>query len=169
MISKVDPIASLYRTEARKNYPIQNTMCGYTGSPDNTLVSKHYISEFIINDIALAIIGIHLLAFPTDPYRCAKREAQALVIQDIIYYYMDMNYEVIVIGDFNDFDGEVLDKNNNKPTSKVLEILKGKFGTQANKYELYSVAENLEQSERYSDWNDENNDCQSTDGEFSHK
>jgi len=167
MVSKIDPIAPLYRTEARQDYPIPNSGCGYTGEPGNTGVSKHYISEFIINDIAVVIIGIHLLAFPTDPYRCAKREAQALVIQEIISDYSSMNYEVIVIGDFNDFDGVVLDKNNNKPTSKVLDILKGNFGTYENEYELFSVAENLEKSERYSDWYDENNDCQSTDNEFS--
>ena len=167
MISKIDPIITLYRSENRKNYPIQNTMCGYTGEPGNTGVSKHYISEFLINDISVVIIGIHLLAFPTDPYRCAKREAQALVIQDIIYYYITINYEVIVIGDFNDFDGDVLDKNNNKPTSKVLDIFKGNFGTYANKFKLYSVLENLQKNERYSDWYDKNNDCQSSDDEFS--
>lgn len=33
--------------------------------------------------------------------------------------------EVIVLGDFNDFDAQVLDVNDNRPTSTVLEILKG--------------------------------------------
>ena len=142
MISKIDPLYLYTELKIEKKYPIQNT-CGYTGEPGNTGVNKHYISEFLINDIAMVIIGIHLLAFPTDPYRCAKREAQALVIQDIIYYYISINYEVIVIGDFNDFDGNVLDKNNNKPTSNVLDIFKGNFGTYENKFKLYSVLERI--------------------------
>ncbi len=36
--------------------------------------------------------------------------------------YITQKYEVIILGDFNDFDGEVLDVNNNKPTSQVLNI-----------------------------------------------
>ena len=167
MISRIDPLIPLYRTENRKTYPIEGSTCGYTGEPKTTGVSKHYITEFLVNDIAFVMLGIHLLAQPTEPTRCAKREAQALVIQEMIAYYLSMNYEVIVVGDFNDYDGMVLDKNNNNPTSKVLEILKGDFGTYKDKYQLYSVAENLEQSERYSDWYDKNSDCQSTDNEFS--
>jgi hypothetical protein len=37
----------------------------------------------------------------------------------------DRRLEVICLGDFNDFDAEVLDVNDNRPTSRVLEILKG--------------------------------------------
>lgn len=39
-----------------------------------------------------------------------------------------------MMGDFNDFDGKILDVNNNKPTSQVLDILKGD--------NLFSAAEN---------------------------
>ena len=38
--------------------------------------------------------------------------------------FLDRQYEVIVLGDFNDYDGEILDINNNIPKSHVLEILK---------------------------------------------
>ena len=67
--------------------------------------------------------------------------------------------KVIFIGDLNDFDGIVLDVNSNKPTSQVLSILKGAFGEYKGKYELTSVAENVKQSERYSDWYDSDNNC----------
>jgi exonuclease III len=107
----------------------------------------------------VAFIAAHLLAIPTESSRCAQREGQASVLQPIIANYISRGYEVILLGDFNDFDGEVLDVNNNKPTSQVLNIFKGNFGDYAGKYELISVAENVAQSERYSDWYDSDNNC----------
>ena len=64
-----------------------------------------------------------------------------------------------MMGDFNDFDGQVLDVNSNQPTSQVLNILKGEFGAYKGKYTLNSVAENVAQSQRYSDWYDSDNNC----------
>jgi len=64
-----------------------------------------------------------------------------------------------VIGDFNDYDAEVLDVNNNKPTSRVLDILKGYKGDLSGLYELHNVAEEITQNERYSDWWDSDNNC----------
>jgi exonuclease III len=57
-----------------------------------------------------------------------------------------------MMGDFNDFDGKVLDVNSNKPTSQVLDILKGNN-------QLFSAAEKIEQSQRFSDWYDSDNNC----------
>ena len=167
MITKIDPIRDLYRTEERVNYPIPNSKCGYTGAPGNSGVSKHYITEFSINDMDIVMIGAHLLAYPTDTERCAQREAQAQVLQNVIIGYHKKNYDIIVLGDFNDFDGEVLDSNNNKPISQVLDILKGNMGMYAGEYELSNSAEKMPQSERYSDWWDKNGDCKSVPTEFS--
>jgi endonuclease/exonuclease/phosphatase family metal-dependent hydrolase len=105
------------------------------------------------------MIGAHLLAIPTDPLRCAEREAQASILQNVIFGYINKAFEVIMIGDFNDYDAEVLDLNNNKPTSIVLDILKGYKGDLSGLYELYSVAENIDQKERFSDWWDSDNNC----------
>jgi exonuclease III len=41
----------------------------------------------------------------------------------------------------------------------VLDILKGYKGEHAGKYELYSIAETIPQSSRYSDWWDSDNNC----------
>jgi exonuclease III len=162
MLTRIDPIVNLYRTEDRFNYPIEGSKCGYTGQSSNTGVSKHYITEYVINNIKIAFITAHLLAFPTDPTRCAEREAQAMVLQNVINNYTIKGYEIIFMGDLNDFDGTVIDANNNIPTSKVLELLKGD-----GKYELFSISENIVQSERYTDWYDENNNCKSSSNEFS--
>ena len=158
MLTKIDPLTSLIRSDEKASYPIEGSECGYTGS-GSTGVSKHYISEFNINDINIAIIGAHLIAIPTESSRCAQREGQATILQGIIKSYIEKGYEVIMMGDFNDFDDEVLDMNNNMPNSKVLEILKGKYGENANTYKLTSVAEYLPQFLRFSDWYDSDNNC----------
>jgi exonuclease III len=165
MITKVDPIKTLYRTEDRVSYPIPNSTCGYTGATGTSGVSKHYITEILIDEIHIAIIGTHLLAYPTDKQRCAEREAQAQVLQKVISDYIQRGVEVIVSGDLNDFDGTVLDANNNKPISSVLNIFKGVVGTY--KYTLKTVGEKIQQDDRFSDWYDENGNCQSTENEFS--
>jgi endonuclease/exonuclease/phosphatase family metal-dependent hydrolase len=160
MISRIDPSTNLYRSEMKMNYPIENSKCGYfPSSPQSTGVSKHYISEFVLGTTHIAFISAHLIAIPTEPSRCSQREAQASILQSIIYGYIQKHYEIIMIGDFNDYDGETLDVNNNTPLSSVLQILKGYSGTYAGSYKLYSVAETILQNERYSDWWDSDDNC----------
>ena len=159
MLTRVDPIVSLYRTELRYDYPIYGSKCGYTGTPGSSGVSKHYITEFVFNRMNVALITAHLIAYPTDPSRCVQREAQAMVLQTVIFDYINRDYEIIMMGDFNDFDGKVLDVNNNMPTSQVLDILKGNFGTYSGKYALHSIAETIVQKDRFSDWYDSDNNC----------
>jgi hypothetical protein len=159
LITRVDPMINLYRDETRYTYPIPGSKCGYTGPSGTSGISKHYITELDINGLQIAIIGLHLLAIPTDPTRCAEREAQALVGQQIASKYLGLGYEVIVIGDLNDYDGVVLDSNNSIPTSQVLEILKldGKLIT-TNTW--------IPQESRYTNWWDKDNSCVSTSDEF---
>jgi len=161
MLTKIDPLISLYRTEERANYPIEGSLCGYSGAAGTSGVSKHYITEFTLDagETMIAFIAAHLLAFPTDSVRCAEREAQAMVLQSVISGYIERGYEIIFLGDLNDFDGVVLDAKKDIPTSKVLDILKGNWGNKGTEYQLYSVAETIPQEERYSDWYDENSDC----------
>lgn len=167
MLTKIQPIVNLYRTEEKVNYPISGSNCNYTGTPGTSGVTKHYITEFNISNINIVMIGVHLLAYPDDVQRCAQREAQAQVLQNVVFEYYKKNYEIILLGDLNDFDNNIDDSNNNKPISKVLDILKGNFGYHAFEYELYNVAETIPKSERYSDWWDKNNDCISSSNEFS--
>lgn len=158
LLTKIDPNVNLYRSEMRYDYPIFGSKCGYYGS-GSTGLSKHYITEFKINGMDVALISAHLIAIPTDPARCAQREAQASIIQSLVYNYILKGYEIIVMGDFNDYDGEVLDVNSNKPTSMVLQILKGMKGDLSGKYDLFNAAEFICQDERYSDWWDSDKNC----------
>jgi len=157
-LTTIDPFINLYRTETRVNYPIPGSTCGYTGSGSSG-VSKHYITEFNLGDMKVAMIGAHFIAFPTDPSRCSQREAQAQVLQYVVSNYVSKGYEIILLGDMNDYDGDVLDMNSDKPTSKTLRILKGMEGEMKNTYSLVNVANKIPQSERYTDWYDSDNNC----------
>lgn len=158
MLARIDPVDSLNRTEIKYDYPIENSHCGYTGN-GTTGVSKHYISHFFINNIKIAIISAHLIAFPTDKTRCSKREAQASILQRVIYEHIQEGYEIIMMGDFNDFDNSVEDINRDEPISMVLDVLKGNQGELKGKYLLTSVATKIPQFMRFTDWYDSDNDC----------
>ena len=162
MITKVDPLVNLYRTETKVSYPVPGSKCGYTGSPGSSGVSKHYITEYNFGNLKTAFIAAHLLAYPTDTARCAQREAQAQVLQYVVYDYILKGYEIILLGDMNDFDAEVLDINSDKPISKVLDILKGLAGEWSGKYTLTNVASRIVQNERFSDWWDSDNNCETS-------
>ena len=159
MLTRIDPLVSLYRSEEKVSYPISGSKCGSTTVSGTTGVSKHYITEFKIDSMNVAMIGAHLLAIPTEPSRCVQREGQAQVLQNIVSSYIQKGYEVIVIGDMNDYDAEVLDLNSDKPTSRVLDFLKGLDGDKKGVYTLTNVATKIVQSERYSDWWDSDNNC----------
>lgn len=152
LLSRITPRVPLYRTEEKYEYPIAGSQCGYTGSPSKTGVSKHYITEFDLWDIPVALISAHLIAIPTDPSRCAQREAQATILQGVVAGFLEKDYGVIVIGDMNDYDGTVLDMNGNIPNSRVLDILK-------NNGQLGSVMMQLLSMDRYSDWWDSDSNC----------
>lgn len=153
MLSKLVPQIPLYRSEEKVAYPIDGSMCG-SEKNGTTGVSKHYITEFNMFGLNVAVIGAHLLAIPTDPDRCAQREGQAIVLQNMVTFYVDKGYEVILIGDMNDYDNDISDVNDNKPTSRVLSILKGNY--------LSNVAVNINKEDRYSDWWDSDNNCNTT-------
>lgn len=158
MLTRIDPKTSLNRTGMKYDYPVEGSMCNYTGN-GTTGVSKHYISEFLINDVNIVIIAAHLIAFPTDKARCSKREAQATILQVVINEYFEKGYEVIMMGDFNDYDDIVKDLNDDTPNSMVLDILKGISGDYSGNYLLHSAASLIRQDERFTEWYDSDGNC----------
>jgi endonuclease/exonuclease/phosphatase family metal-dependent hydrolase len=168
MLTKLVPSRNLTRTDETHSYPISGSRCGST-STGTTGVSKHYYTAYNINGKTIYMVGAHLLAFPTDASRCSSREAQASIIQHLVYELLsaDPGAELILLGDFNDYDAEVSDSNSDKPISMVLDILKGLTGTYAGKYILESAASKVGQTQRYTSWWDPNGDCESTLNEMS--
>ena len=165
LITKLDPSSGkLSRINNRGSYPLKNSKCGYTGQGGTTEVSKHYFTEFKFGGMDVVFIGAHLLAMPTDPERCAKREAQASILRSLIESYHVIGHEIIVYGDFNDYDKEILDLNNHEPISRVLDIIKYGFKNDNNEnleitpVHLISSEEKVKKEDRYSLWWDENGD-----------
>ena len=162
ILTRIDPFVDLYRSETKINYPIPDSKCGYNGTGSSG-VSKHYITEFNLGQMNIAFISTHLIAIPTDIARCAQREAQAQVLQYTVDDYIKKNYEVILLGDMNDYDSEIKDVNNNYPISHVLDILKGLDGERKGNYILTNIAYRVSQNERYTDWYDSDNNCNTND------
>ena len=162
MLTKIDPLIDLYRTENTYEYPIENSGCGYTET-GHTGVSKHYITTFRWNDIKVAYFAVHLLAYPTQPDRCAKREAQAKIMEQEIIKKVNEGYEIFLLGDFNDYDESIEDLNDSKPLSRVLEIIKGYDN---DVYNLTNIAYNVPKEQRYTNWWDKNDNCVSSMDEF---
>ena len=176
LMTKWAPTANLQRSSATHTYPVTGSNCDYSGTGSSG-VSKHYYTSFQMDDLTVYLIGAHLLAIPTEPSRCASREAQASVLQELIVSLLGFpkgnagstegEVGIILMGDLNDFDGTTLDSNSDMPTSNVLNILKGAAGDYAGTYTLETAAQKVTQSERYTDWWDPNGDCKSTANEMS--
>lgn len=150
MLTRIDPIdGGLKRQNRFKHFPVANTHCP-KGQSGRGSLSKHYIARIPISSIGIVnVIGVHLLAHPNNAARCARREAQAHIIRDIINS-LPVSEQVIVLGDFNDLDPH-MDSTKN-PT---LPVIRGPTGP----LQLFNVAALVPRHERYSAWWDRNGDC----------
>jgi len=160
ILTRVDPSVSLQRSSLRVNYPIAGSQCGYTGGPGDSAVSKHYFTTFNISGLPspLSLFGMHFLAYPDDVSRCVQREAQASVIKSLVSSALLQGHSTVVLGDLNDFDGLVLDQANSRPISQVLNLLRDPLPTIPGD-ELVNAASLTEQSNRYTIWWDQNDNC----------
>lgn len=119
--------------------------CGYIGpgSP-STGVSKHYFTVFDVPGLPggaeLLLVGAHRDSKPTDPRNCAQRAGQAAVLADLVHKHRKGRH-VVLLGDFNDFDGATPDASGNTPTSSVMR--------QFEKLGLKNVASNVPVDERW--------------------
>ena len=160
MITRVDPIVNLYRSDARWDYPLDGNQCGYKGEDGSTGVSKHLFTQIAVNGKKIGLAVVHFLAFPTQSDRCAKREAQASVIRDALDKFLAANIDVIVAGDFNDYSRDVPDSADDIPTSRTVSIIKngliakssaaGTNSTAQAATVLMEVSELIPQKDRYS-------------------
>ena len=155
LLTKFEPLEPLYRLESKQTYPIEGSTCGYESNTEKrTTLSKNYVAHYKINDMTVAFHGLHLKAYPKDPYSCAKREGQAKIAQASIRESIERGHEVVVFGDFNDFSYEHLDVQDDFPRSSVLSILRDMDSD--GEAELINTMEFLEKGDRYTNWWDKN-------------
>ncbi len=116
-------------------------------------VSKHYIATLRAGDLRLGLVGLHFLAGPTRENRRADREAQADAVRRMARELDEDDFSVVVWGDFNDFDGETLDRSGNRPITRVLEWIR-ELDPKDPDDDLLNVAERLPRRERYTNGRD---------------
>eukprot|EP01059_Diplonema_ambulator_P003986 TRINITY_DN1368_c0_g2_i1.p1 TRINITY_DN1368_c0_g2~~TRINITY_DN1368_c0_g2_i1.p1 ORF type:complete len:413 (+),score=62.90 TRINITY_DN1368_c0_g2_i1:36-1274(+) len=148
LLTKIDPLTTLYRVSTRAVYPVPTGLCQSPSSDGDTGVSKHLVTRIeLFPGMVVGFVGVHLLAWPTDKTRCSKREAQAEVVASIVKDLFNDTADpvdgIIVMGDFNDFSATLLDKSNDVPTSNVLETIKDSADPP-----LYEAAAVIPQDER---------------------
>lgn len=150
LLTRVDPIADMQRSEETIEYPVPNTSCGvYDGKPSKSKgVSKHFYTRFAVDGFAkpITMVGLHFLARPDDVKRCFQREAQATVIGNIVQKATKRGDHVVVLGDFNDFSESVADIKGSAPISSTLKIIR----TAGNG--LVNIASKVAQKQRYTNW-----------------
>ncbi len=154
-LSVLAPLEAPGRTDERAAYPVAGSTLG-CGSGSYG-VSKNYWADFDLAGTPVTIIGAHLLAYPDRCERSTQREAQATVLANLAREALARGREVIVLGDLNDFDGAALDAAGNRPSSRVLSILKD-LDPAAEGDELVNVCATLPQEDRYTDWYDRDGD-----------
>lgn len=174
LLTKVDPYNPLTRVSSRVDWPVPGSQCGYTSNTTlSSGVSKHFFTTIQVKQRRIGLVGLHLLAMPVMPSRCAQREAQAAVIRDAIFNggFASEIEDLIVFGDINDYDGDVLDVSDNTPTSRVIHFLGGQevppaaaetqVQTQqsAAPFLLHNIASFVSKAQRYTAWYDRNGNC----------
>lgn len=145
MLTRIDP-EEFKRTDRRA--PFGGATTG---------VSKNYYASFTIDSLKIAFIGLHLLAFPNNAARAAEREAQASVIVSLGDSLTQEGYKIIVLGDFNDYDGDsqYADHQNHQPVSHVLQRIREMNTATAND-DLINLSKFVPQSLRYTAFWDAN-------------
>ncbi|MDJ0842568.1 MAG: endonuclease [Acidobacteriota bacterium] len=155
LLSRIDPVVMDRHWEE-----------GESGSTRKS-VSKNYYATFHMDDLKVAVLGLHFLARPSDVDRRDKRQAQADAVRDRAVMLQNEGYHLVVLGDMNDFDAEVLDRNNNRPISDVMRILKD-VDPQNEDDDLLNAARHLDQEKRYTaHWDRDRNNRIDPDSEFS--
>ncbi|KJE92522.1 hypothetical protein CAOG_03474 [Capsaspora owczarzaki ATCC 30864] len=159
ILTRVDPYMAMTRDESRQNYPVPGTQCAAATASGTTGVSKHYLTAFQINNKKVGMMGLHLLSQPWQAENCRKREAQALVARNAADTILAGVDELIFLGDFNDYDGTVLDIAGSVPTSRTLEYLKTPINPSTAHLALSNVASHVPLENRYTSWWDKDNSC----------
>lgn len=132
---------------------IMTSLRGPGGYEKSKSLSKHFYTTFRVEGFVkpITIVGAHFLARPDDKRRCPDREGQAYIVSQIAQEALAKGHHVIISGDMNDFDGQVLDRNSKRPISNVMGIMTGSS--------FMNVASQIPQPARYTHWWDRNRDC----------
>lgn len=134
---------------------------GYSGSRQTSTasISRNSVYYFTVAGRKLGFLGLHLKSNPEDEYSNARRTAEGEVARRIIRgEIVKRGYMPIVLGDLNDYDPDVEDRDETRSTvTDVIANLKD-YDSQQPGPELVNVAERITRvADRYTshwDWNE---------------
>lgn len=107
-------------------------------------ISRNAIYYFTVGNHRLGFLGLHLKSNPSDAYSNARRTAESLIAQRVIRKeILSRGYLPIVLGDLNDYDPDVPDRDNTRSTAtQVLANLK-QYDPALERSELVNTAERI--------------------------
>lgn len=117
----------------------------------NASLSRHSVYFFTIGGHKLGFLGLHLKSDPSDDYSNARRTAETEIATRILRSEIaSRGYLPIVLGDFNDYDPDVPDRDESRSTkTNVLQSLRN-FDPERPGPELVNVADRIKrQADRY--------------------
>ena len=155
LLSRI-PVEGVGRTDERVPVGVTDQTYG---------VSKNVWARMTLAGVPTTVIGLHFLARPLDPERAPRREAQAEVIRRLVEAEMAAGREVVVLGDFNDFDEETLDRAGSRPVTGVMARIKSAGPGPAD--DLRNVLAEVPQAERFTALYDRNRNDTIDEGELS--
>lgn len=149
MLTRIDPEHNMIHRYNEK---------GQAGQVQKS-VSKNYYAKFTVNDTKIAIVSLHFLSRPNAENRKLKREAQADAIRTKSMELVTKGYQVIVLGDFNDYDGDegYRDHQDNMPITNVLSSIKELCST-TDEDDLINIATMVPKASRYTAFWDKDDD-----------
>lgn len=125
----------------------------------STSISRNSLYYLTVAGHKLGFLGLHLISNPDDYYANAKRTAEAKVaVRAVRGEIARRGYLPVVLGDLNDYDPDVPDRDLARDTkTEVLRLLKD-YDPESEGDELVNAAEWVSrQSDRYTshwDWNE---------------
>ena len=161
-------VGLLTRIDPEGGSIVHDRRTGRSGATTKS-VSKNYVARFDVGGRKIGVVGLHFLARPSSEDRRPGRQAQADAVRQMAVELADAGYDVIVLGDFNDYDGDpdCLDIEGNEPISTVLAQIRGMRPANTGD-DLENAASLLPQAARYTAHRDRNrNDRVDAPREFS--
>lgn len=129
---------------------------GTSGSVTKS-VTKNYIARMTLGEHRIALVGIHLLAQPSETKRVHPRQAQAEAVRQAIIALTDEGYDLIVWGDINDYDGTDRDLMGHSPITDVVKRIRG-VAREIKRDDLANVIARLPAKQRYTAFWDQDRD-----------
>lgn len=124
-----------------------------------TSLSRNSLYFITVDGYKLGFFGLHLKSNPQDEYSNARRMAEVDVVRRALRAeIVKRGYMPIVLGDLNDYDPDVPDRDESRQTSTTALRDVKDFDPEQDGPELVNVAERIaRQADRYSshwDWNE---------------